>query len=947
MPIMEAVSANSVYRRQSLWIIVGVCLIIAVTAAFGAMALARFNAAEASRAAYVQRAGRITDAMADLDRNVGYGGFIHNFKNLVLRRDLPRYQAAIAQNLAGIERDLDELDDLLASPRDQFDLAQVRATFARYADVNRKMPALILAGKSPAEIDAVAKVSDDAALAAIRKLTARSVERARTAAQESRALQANALLFLKLGGLVVLMAILGGAAVMIHFLKRVVAANDAKKGFLASMSHEIRTPMNAILGLSYLLEKGDLPAEGRDLAHKIVGAGRSLLRIIDDILDFSKIEAGHVEIEDEPFYVSEVLDNLATIMAAYASDKNIELVIAPPPSGDCYLRGDAQRLGQVLINLVGNAIKFTETGHVEAAISVLGDSEQQVTLRFTVRDTGIGISAEKQQEIFAPFSQADASITRRFGGTGLGLPISRRLVTLMGGELGIVSAAGRGSEFGFTLSFYRLPGTRFSAPEMARLNVLIADDSPVALEALKNAAVGLGWHAVTVNSGEAAFRHVLARKQARKSEEVLIVDWRMPGMDGLATVRAIRDAHPDDHDSIILLVTAHAREELLAHPDSALADAILSKPVAPSSLYNAVAQVRRKRHGTVVEVPEVLRECRLAHVRVLVVDDSGINREVSKRILAGEGAQVVLVNDGRQAVDWLQAHAKEVDIVLMDLQMPVMDGYAATREIRDTLGLRHLPVIALTAGAFKEQKEAAAVAGMIDYISKPFDVEAAIALILKYVGRAHHLTTETLPSSDPEAGEPLQDLPGLAVERGMAIWKDVAVYRQYLRKFVDDYHDSAVTMAQAEPAVAATLAHKLTGAAGSLALTELAAMAAEADGVLRARKDSGAVLARLQEVMKTTLASIRRFADVDSSMPLARTDADNSRDIAPLLQRTLEALDTDNPDAVRPVLLELGRILPSESLVALYRAVEDYDFRRGETLTRTLAVELGISLEDA
>lgn len=944
---MKTFPENAVYRRQSRWIMLGVAVVVLVTMAFGMLAVSRFRATESSWEQYTERASEIRLAGAELDQKIGYGGFIHDFKNLILRRDLPRYQAAIESDLSGLNATLDRLNGLLRNPEDQAALAQVRTTFAEYADAYRKAAAMIHDGKSSAEIDAAVEISDRKALVAIRELVSRNITRAREAEQQAQALQASAMLFLKLGGLLVLGAIVAAAAVMIQFQKRVVAANNAKRGFLASMSHEIRTPMNAILGLAYLLEKSNLPADGNDLARKIVAAGRSLLRIIDDILDFSKIEAGRLEIVNAPFYLSEVLDNLATIMAAYANGKNIELVIAPPPSGDYYLRGDAQRLGQVLINLVGNAVKFTDAGHVEVAISVLGETEQQATLRFAVRDTGIGISPKKQQEIFAPFSQADATITRRFGGTGLGLTISRRLVTLMGGQLGVISTPGRGSEFGFTLSFDRLPGARFSPPEMARLNVLIADDCPTALEALQNTAEGLGWHAISVGSGEEALKHVLASKHDQQSEEVLIVDWRMPGMDGLATARAIREARGDAHDPIILLVTAYAREELLAQPDSALADAILSKPVTPSSLYDAVAQVHRKRHGNVAAAPKVLSESRLAHVRVLVADDSDINREVAQRILTGEGAQVVLVNDGQQALDWLQTHAQEIDIVLMDLQMPVMDGYAATRQIRLTPGLADLPVVALTAGAFQEQKEAAAAAGMTDYISKPFDVEAAIALILKHVGRIHQKASVALPSSGSVASALPQDFPGLDVARGMAIWKDVTVYRQYLRKFASDYCDSVNTMAQADPAMAATLAHKLTGAAGSLALTELAAMAAEADGVLRAREDPDAVLARLQETMDTTLASIERFAPVDSPMHVAPTDIDSTRDIAPLLLRILEALHTDNPEAVRPMLLELGKVLPSARLAALYRAVEIFDFRGGENVTRTLAMELGISLEDA
>jgi CheY-like chemotaxis protein len=689
-----------------------------------------------------------------------------------------------------------------------------------------------------------------------------------------------------------------------------------------------------------------LPADASSLARKIGAAGRSLLSIIDDILDFSKIEAGRLEIEHEPFYLGEVLDNLGTIMSAYALGKSIELIIAPPPTGDYYLRGDAQRLSQVLINLVGNAIKFTDSGDVETAVRVVEETEQLITFRFAVRDTGIGISPEKQQHIFAPFSQADTTITRRFGGTGLGLTICRRLVSLMGGELGIISEPGRGSEFWFTLSFDRVPGVRLSSLEMAHLDVLIADDNPTALAALCNAAVGLGWKATAVASGEAAIKYMLSTPAAIALETVLIFDWQMPGMDGFAAARAIKAALKDGHNPIIIMVTAYSRDELLSHPDSAVADAVLTKPVTPSSLYAAVAKAQQKRGGGVVPATKWQRLQRLNGVRILVVDDSEINREVAQRVLAAEGAHIVLANNGRLAVDWLNAHVGEIDMVLMDLQMPVMDGYEASRLIRRTPELADLPVIALTAGAFKEQQDAAKSAGMSDYISKPFDVEAAIALILGYTSRLAPSASAGVTMRDPVTQHHPEDLPGLAVGRGLTIWQDASVYRQYLRKFVRDYGGSVREMADAERTVAATLAHKLTGAAGSLALAEIAALAAEVDHILRTGGDPATALAKLALAMKTSLESIARYAPLDPSADIRPVDGDDDGTrLAPLMVRLLHAFNADSPDAVRPVLAELNKLLPPAHLAELGNALESFDFRSGEVATKALAAQLRISLQ--
>lgn len=677
-----------------------------------------------------------------------------------------------------------------------------------------------------------------------------------------------------------------------------------------------------------------------------------MLGIINDILDFSKIEAGRLEVEHAIFRLSDVLDNLASIMSTSAGDKDIEVVINPPPIIIDQLYGDALRLEQVLINLTGNAIKFTDVGHVDLSVTEIGETEQQVSLRFLVRDTGIGISPEKQAEIFAPFNQADISTTRRFGGTGLGLTISRWLVKKMGGEMGVISVFGSGSEFWFTLTLDKAEASVMSAPQMSQLEVLIADDNPIARDALGNSVTALGWKAHTVSSGEAALNHLLTRTTMSPYpyyRQIILLDWKMPGMDGLATARAIRDSVKEiGDDPIIIMVTAYSRDQLTASPDSKLADAVLSKPVTTSSLYNAVSQALAARGGTeIVPTLPVLHGQRLAQVRLLVVDDSDINREVAQRIFAAEGALVSLANDGQQALNWLQTHPGQIDIVLMDVQMPLMDGYEATRRIRRDPSLAKLPIIAVTAGAFKTQEDAAREAGMDDFIPKPFDVESAIALILKLSGRRNPI--ENLTTSVDNGllvSKPQPDTADLNIEQGLAIWQDPIVYQQYLRKFAHDYANSAAERAKLDRTAAAAFAHKLKGVAGAVALSKLVKLAGEADEALHSGEDTQDILRRLQTALDNALAAITAYVPPlinSADQPIENID---TVALTNLLIRTLKAFDTDNHLSVLPLLAELDTLLSADSLAPLHSAVENFDFRGGESATKALATQFNISLEE-
>jgi len=719
-------------------------------------------------------------------------------------------------------------------------------------------------------------------------------------------------------------------------------ANALKSAFLANMSHEIRTPMNAIIGLAYLLERSSLPADAQALVRKVGIAARSLLATINDILDFSKIEAGRMELDRSVFRLADILDNLATVMYANAADKNIELIIAPPLTSIDNLYGDALRLEQILINLLGNGIKFTERGHVVLNITLEAQSANTVTLRFLVQDTGIGIAADKLNLIFESFAQADISTTRRFGGTGLGLPITRRLVTMMGGEMGVLSTQGKGSQFWFTLEFQTAPepaALQPAAADMAGLELLVADDNDIAREALQRTASLLGWHATAVDSGTAALNYVLDAGGRDWKNSVIVLDWQMPGMDGVATARAIRNALGRNQPApIVLMVTAYSREDLLALPDGRVADAVLNKPVTSTSLHSAVAMARRARDGQ-AEVAWPQSALRLAGVRILIVDDSDINREVAKRILAGEGAQVALANEGRQALNWLQTHVGMVDVVLMDVQMPVMDGYEATQQIRATPALAGLPVIALSAGAYEEQEQAARNAGMNDFIAKPFNVDDAVACILKWSGAAAYGAAPaalTAPAAD--SGDAF---PGLALGAGLAIWKDVDIYRQYLRKFARDYAASAREMRLAEPAAGAALAHKLKGVAGNLALEPLAAAASELEQALRTGAAGAALFERLQTTLEMTLASIAQYAAQAASVP-CRWDRERG---GPLLQRVLQALRIEDMLVLKRLMAELGQLLSPQQMAVLQDAVENFDFSGGERAVLALATDLDYSLE--
>lgn len=646
-------------------------------------------------------------------------------------------------------------------------------------------------------------------------------------------------------------------------------ANRSKAEFLANMSHEIRSPLNAILGMAWLLERGNLDKEGLEMTRKIRAAGQSLLGIINDVLDVSKIEAGHMSIERAPFRLAEVIEKIAASMGVAAHDKPIEVRIGALPDGVDQVLGDALRLEQVLVNLTSNAIKFTAQGTVELSSALESRDGDAAVLRFSVRDTGIGIAPEVQETIFSAFAQADTSTTRRFGGTGLGLTICRQLVRLMGGSLRLQSRLGQGSEFSFTVPLQLLPAGTLSSPDMQALHALLADANADAREAVAAVAQGLGWRVHAVSDGRAALDYALACAEDARPGVVLLAA-RMPELDGEATARALREYLPPQDCPIVILAAGGgpATRPARRHTDPAdPADAILNEPVTASSLYNATMEARQQRARAAgldasLGKPE---ERVLAGVRVLVVDDSEINRDVVKHILCDQGAVPSFACDGRQALDWLLAHPADVDIVLMDVQMPVMDGLQATRALRQLPQFQDLPVVALTAGAFQTQRTAALEAGVNHFISKPFDVPQTIALI----ARAHRRHAQGLPALPPVVTEATMRVPpcGAAavidLAQGMAQWLDEAPYRQHLSRFGSDYRNTVGAMRALLAADArddaAALAHKLAGEAGSLALPATLQAAQQAEQLLHAGDDASAALDTLEQALAHAIEAAAAF----------------------------------------------------------------------------------------
>ncbi|MFQ2242409.1 PAS domain S-box protein [Aeromonas dhakensis] len=727
------------------------------------------------------------------------------------------------------------------------------------------------------------------------------------------------------------------------------AASQTKSSFLANMSHEIRTPLNAVLGMLQLIQYTELTARQLDYVVKAHSAANSLLGLLNDILDYSKIEASKLQLDLHPFDIELLMRDLAIVLDGNQRQKEIEVMFDIDPHLPNLLIGDSMRLQQVLTNLAGNALKFTIKGQVVITMALLARHEQTVTIRVAVTDSGIGISAHQLERIFESFTQAEASTTRRFGGSGLGLVICKRLLKLMGAELRVESEPGRGSRFWFdiTLAQAAPQSLKEACPDMAPPPyILVVDDSELAAELLQRTLLQLGWQAELVHSGAEAVRRVGEARALGRPFDIVLMDWSMPGMDGLNAAAQIRQQAGQDPAPGVIMVTAYGHEVFTESHQSGATPfvSLLTKPVTPKQLAEAIYQALNGQDVAPALPAQHTR--RLSGLTLLVVEDNLLNRQVACELLSCEGARVLLAECGRDGVAMVLQQAPSFDAVLIDMQMPDIDGLEATRQIRAHPQFANLPIIAMTANASEADRQLCLAAGMNEHVGKPIALEQLVSTLLAQLGKAGQPALAQPPS--PAASEALLEAESVIRQR---FDNDIELLQRILGLFGPDMAEQLEALHQAIAAGQVTEAcrilHAIKGSASTMGACRLATLAkAQEQALLHADQSQAAALLAdagwqqlLEETVRLSLESLdKTFAPPPDTTAPPADDALSLAEWREAMQRILTLLEDGNLAAV-----ELTEALAPKTPPQLHAAFHQFAGLI-ENLEFDAALKLGKSL---